>query len=387
MNFYKKTTETVSEMSSAISRAISLAQSKREFIGKQVVNGFLLFIILLVFGCLDFVNLSFHIEYLTTLSYWSTILSKVIAGVCAFNIGINIMWETELKKDQILADAIIMYERLMTYKQVDFEYYVMQIFNPQEKTKAYIAQINRKIYFLNKVSKAKSRLLYSSEIPLNAENYDERVKELNERKAKDKYCIKRQELEDLKNPEFIKKNLDGLKVRYHSVDPSVFELEVDGSAKYHGLKTVGNVNSGKIKASSNVVIGMIGISMFLTAVGLDINQQQFEDQMVAFFHYLLKCAEDVGIVLWQLLRGMLKTRSIVSGELTQVYVGRNKVLTDYLEWRLATNQPDSNVYKELHKDDDVETIELTEEQLTQITNPNIATSQSPTTNGNEKTTE
>lgn len=386
-NPYTKMTDGVHQMSTAISHAISFAQTKREFIGKQVVNGFLLFIILLVFGCLDFVNLSVHLEYLATLSYWSTIFSKVVAGVCAFNIGINIMWETELKKDAILADAIVMYEKLMSYKQVDFEYYVMQIFNPKEKTKAYISQINRKIYFLNKISKASSRLLFSTEIPQNAENYEKLVKELEEKKAKDRYCRKRQELENLKNPEFIKKNLDGLKVKYHEVDPSVFELEVDGSSKYHGLKTVGNVNSGKIKASSNVVLGMLGISMFITALSLDINQQQFEEQMVAFFHYLLKCLEDVGIVLWQFLRGMLKTRSIISGELTQVYVGRNKVLTDYLEWRLATSQPDSNVYKELHKDDDVETIELTEEQLTQITNPSASPQpQIPATTDNEKTT-
>lgn len=367
MDPFKTATEKVSEMSHAISHAISFAQSKKEFIGKQVVNGVLLFIILLVFGCLDFVNLQMHLEYLATISYWSTIFSKVVAGVCAFNIGINIMWETELKKDQILAEAILLYEKLMKYKQVDFDYFVVKIFNPKEKKTAYISQINRKIYWLNKISRAKDRLLYSSEVPDGVENYDKLVLELEEKKKKNKYCVRRQRLEDLKKPDFIEKNLDSLKVNYHEVDPAVFELEVDGSSKYRGLKTVGNVTTGKVRASSNVVIGMLGVSMFITALTLDINQEQFEDQMVAFFHYLLKCVEDVGIVLWQFLRGMLKTRSIISGELTQVYVGRNKVLTEYLEWRLTTKQPNSKVYEELHKDDDVETIEMTEEQLKQLT--------------------
>ena len=111
---------------------------------------------------------------------------------------------------------------------------------------------------------------------------------------------------------------------------------------------------------------MIGFSMFITSIGLELNAEQFADQMEAFWHYLLKCATDVGIVLWQTMRGMLKTRRIISEELTQPYVGRNKVLTDYLEWRLKTNQPDSLSYKELHKDDDAEVIEISEEKLKEL---------------------
>ena len=64
---------------------------------------------------------------------------------------------------------------------------------------------------------------------------------------------------------------------------------------------------------------------------------------------------------------MMKTRKIISEELTQPYVGRNKVLTEYLEWRLSTNQPTSLAYAELHKDDDVETIEISEEKLKELT--------------------
>ena len=348
--------EKVSKVGDSVSGAISTIQSKKEFIGKQVINGFLLFIILLVFGCLDFATLTFHIEYILKLSYWATVFSKTVAGVCAFNIGINLMWDTELAKDKILERNIVLYDKLYTYKQNDFEYYVVRIYNPKEKTKAYISQINHRIYLLNKFSRAYSRLLYSSDLP-----------ERQEEKKTNKYCIRRQQLEDLKDEEFIKKNLDSLKVKYYEVDPTSFELEVDGSAVIHGIKTVGHVGLGKAKASVNVILGMVGFSMFLTAIGLEFNAAQFADQMVAFWNYLLKCATDVGIVLWQTFRGMMKTRKIISEELTQVYVGRNKVLTDYLEWRLTTNQPNSLAYNELHKDDDVETIEISEEKLKALT--------------------
>ena len=351
--------EKTSEISRTVSSAISTIQSKKEFIGKQIINAILLFIILVVFGCLDFATLNFHPEYLLEVSYWASVLSKTIAGVCAFNIGINIMWDTELNKDETLANNITLYNKLYAYKQNDFEYFVVHIFNPREKTKAYVSQINRKIFLLNKFSRKKDRLLYSSELP-------ERQNE----KLKNRYCKRRQILEDLKDPKFIEKNLDSLNVKYFEVDATSFELEVDGSAVTHGVKTVGSVGLGKAKASANVILGMVGFSMFVTAIGLELSGEEFVSNVEAFLHYLFKCVVDVGIVLWQTMRGMIKTRKIISAELTDPYIGRNRVLTEYLEWRLSTNRPDSLSYKELHKDDNVQEIEITMDKLKELTEKN-----------------
>ena len=138
--------EKISRANDVVVETIGLAATKKEFIGKQIINTILLFIILLVFGCLDFAKLSFHFEYILNVSYWMTVLSKTIAGVCAFNIGINLMWEIELKKDKLLESSITLYNHLIKYREDDFEYFVVHIFNPKEKIKAYISQINRRIY-------------------------------------------------------------------------------------------------------------------------------------------------------------------------------------------------------------------------------------------------
>ena len=347
--------DTISRTNDLVDSAIGLASSKKEYIGKQIINTILLFIILVVFGCLDFAKLTFHFEYLTNISYWGTVFSKTIAGVCSFNIGINLMWETEIRKDKILAAAIELYNHLIKFKGDDFEYFVVHVYNPKEKTKAYISQINRRIYRLNRFSRGKDKLLYSSDL-------EERQQE----KLKNRYCIKRQELEDLKKDDFIKKNLDSLKVNYYYVDPTVFELEIDGSVAIRGVKTKGNVNAGKIKASSNVVLGMVGFSMFLTAIGLELNQEQFANQMVAFWHYCLKCVTDVGIVLWQTYRGMLNSRKIISQEYTMPYVGRNKVLKEYYRWQFDTNVIDKSKYESIVKLQEIVEIELTPEQLQKL---------------------
>ena len=344
--------EGIEKTSELIESTISVAITKKEKIVKQFINILLLFIILMVFGCLDFATLTFHYEYLLSANYWGTVGTKVIAGVCAFNLGINFIFDSEVKKNGILQEAIARNKQLMSYKQLDFEYYVLKVFNPNEKKKAYISYINKKINVLNRFSRAKDRLLYSSSLATEEE------------KLKNRYCRARKELEMLKQDDYIEKNLDSINVKYYEVDPSIFELEIDGSAKTSGVKTRGSVSQGRIKASSSVIIGMILITSFFTAFGLEADSQQFESQMVAFWHYCLKAIQDVGVVLWQFTRGMFESRKIVSQQLTEPYLGRNKVLESYLEWRLSTNQPDSLSYKELHKEE--EYIEITEEELNKI---------------------
>ena len=95
-----------------IGGAISVAASKKEYILKQGANIVLLFIVLAVFGCLDFATLTFHPEYIFTPSYWGTVITKVVAGVCSFNIGINLMLDGEIRKNKILADLIDQYAKL-----------------------------------------------------------------------------------------------------------------------------------------------------------------------------------------------------------------------------------------------------------------------------------
>lgn len=349
--------EKISNLGDNISRTSGIVAEKREFVVKQVINTILLFIILLVFGCLDFMTATFHIEYILDPSFWATVGSKLVAGVCAFNIGINFMWDTEIRKDLVLAENKEKYEWLKQFQMDDFEEFVVKVFNPNMKIKAYISQINYKIAWLNRISRRKDRLLYSSEL-----------KEHQELKKKNKYCIIRQELEDLKDEKFIKKNLDSLKVRYVEVDPTIFELEIDGSKPVYGVKTKGSATVGKVKASSGVAIGMLGFAMFTTALVFELNKEQFASQMEAFWHYLLKCTEDVGVVLWQLFRGMLKTRKIISSEYTQPYAGRVKVYSDYQRWRYVNGKITQKEYFEIMrvKNPNEEIIELTEEELKQL---------------------
>lgn len=349
MNYY----DGISRVNEQADKLVGLLSSKREFIIKQTANSILLFIILLVFGCLDFATLEFHGEYLLTASYWGTIGTKLVAAICALNIGINMMLENEIKKSTELSRNIDEYNKLIKLKDTDFEYFVTRVFNPELKRKAYKFFINRKIYLLNKFSRRSDRLLYSSELPENKA-----------KKAKNRYCRKRAELENLMSDDYINKNIDSLIVKYNEIDPSIFELEINGAQKSAGVKTTGNITLGRAKESSTIIMSMLAVSMLTTSFGLSASKEQFESQMVAFWHYCLKAVEDIGVVLWQFFNGTLRARKIVSTQLTQPYAGRNMVLKAYVNWRNEVKAIDSASYKELSKEEDQ--IEISEEEARRL---------------------
>ena len=345
--------EGVNKVNESIDKVSGLVSTKREFIIKQTANSVLLFIILIVFGCLDFATLTFHGEYLLTPSYWGTIGTKMVAAICALNVGINMMIDNEIKKSEELARNIDVYNRLIVLKDTDFEYFVTRVYNPELKARAYKNKINRQIYLLNKLSRKKDRLLYSSDLPEN-EN----------KKAKNVYCRKRKELEELKTDEYIAKNIDNLVVNYHEVDAAIFELEINGAPKSNGVKVTGNITIGRIRESSSIILSMLALSMLTTSFGLTASAEEFENNVVAFWHYCLKAVEDIGVVLWQFFNGTLRARKIVSSQLTQPYAGRNAVLQAYVNWREETKAKESAVYKELKKEDEI--IEIPEDKLKEL---------------------
>lgn len=348
----------MSEITNGVSRGIdtynrieSLLSDRKQYLVKQAMNVFLLFIILFVFGCLDFASLSFHFERVLELSFWGSVITKVVAGVAAFNLGINFMWEAELKKATELDVAIRDYETLNSAKRNDFELFIDTVYNPREKKLAYKSQISKEIYKLNKHSKRRDRLLYSSDMP-----------ERQEEKKHNAYCIKRAELEELKTDEYIDKNISNIIIKYNEVDPAIFELNITGASTYTGSKLTGNENVGRAKATSSVIFGMILCSMFTTAVGLELSKEVFESEMEAFLHYLLKILEDAAVILWQVLKGFTEPRKIISNELTKPYCNRVKVLKEYWIWHEQQNSPDDEAYKKLHQEE----IEMTQEEFNKM---------------------
>lgn len=350
--------EGVDRINNLLDNYVSVISSKKEWLLKQALNVLLVFVVLLVFGCLDFAQLEFHPEYLLKWNYWSAVILKAVVSILAFNLGINFLLDTEIKKDGILQDNIRRYDQLNNCKAEDFPFYTIKVFNVDNKKRAYINHINHQIYRLNRFSRRRDRLLYNSTLPEHIEA-----------KKKNRYCIKRGELEALKEPEYIERNIESLDVKYVEVDPALFELEIDGSTKTQNNQVVGSIAKGRAKASINIVMVSVAISCFLAAVALGVDKQEFANAAVRFWHYCLKVVADIGVVAWQLFNGTMKTRKIVSTQLTTPFVNRNKVLIGYYGWRQVNGKEVPQCYLNIFKEkDETPTIELTEEELKKLIN-------------------
>lgn len=348
-----------------VDRFTSLLSTNGEKIRRTIINAVLVIMILIVFGCFDFLTWSFEFSKITTVEYWTTISSKLVATICSFNIGINFNWDSTISRAVELKKAIELYDILIKQKDDgNWDYYVNHIFNKGTKKKAYIQMINKKIYRLNKISKDSDKILYSSVIPNGIDNYEEFVKELEDKKAQNKYCVRRKELEYLKSDEYIQNNLSSITVKYSRVDPSVFNLGIDAKPKVDSFNVKGNVGIGKVKASGTVALSMVIVSMFTTALVISINQQDFVDQMQAFWYYLLTCIVDAGLIIWNLFRGTRGASAIVSEQLTEPYVNRNKVLTGYIQWKKENNIKPTESFTEINKliDEENNVVEMTKEE-------------------------
>lgn len=351
MSFIEKGFSAASEVASNLSDSVGdLVSSKRQFIIKQISNTFLLLVILLVFGCFDFLHLKFHYEYLMDANYWVNIAVKVVADICAYNIGVNFIIDDVIKRNKTLINLKSQYEHLNELKQEDFLDFIDE-YNKQQRIIAYKNNINHKIYLLNKHSKKSDRVAYTR----NPEDH------------KKGYARKRWELEQMKTDEFILANIDSLDVHYRDVDPAIFELEINGSEKIVTNKVTGSVGKGRLIASMSTMFGVIAFSIIISPIGLQPNKQEFEDGVVAAVNYAMKIASDIGIIIWQFTRGVLGTHKIVSTQLTIPLAERVKILKDYYSWRKRNGKDVPQYYLNLFiEKKEEEVIEITEEQFNNL---------------------
>ncbi len=327
-----------SKMNDVSERFTSLFAGNKEKLFRTVTNVILTIVVLAVFGCFDFVTMEWDWYRIITYAFWTKVTSKTIAAICCFNIGINFNWESALSVFYELKESMATYDALIKDKDDEhFEYYVNQIYNMDSKKKAWINKINRAIYRLDLFSRNKDKLLYTSKIPEGVENYEEKCEELALRKASNKYCIKRAELEELKSEKYIQENLSSLSVRYSKVNPSAFEMDINGKIADEDNKVTGSVNAGRAKATGNVVWGVVLITAVTSAIAISINQQEFVNNIQAFWYYLLSTTVDIGLVAWNLFRGTMACKSIIEDQLHRPYVNRNKVLKAFIAWKVNNN--------------------------------------------------
>ena len=344
---------TVGDYTEAISELVS---SKKEYILKQTINVLLLLIILLAFGCFDWMHLTFRWEYLRDPNFWINVFVKAASDIAAYNIGINIILDDLIKRNKTLGKLKSVYDDLNKYKNEDFEIFI-DLYNRECKENAYRQYINYKIYRLNKHAKNRDKLLYSSKLATE------------EAKLQNKYCVKRRELEQLRTDEYIKENIDSLEVRYIQVDPAIFELEINGTQKVTQNKVTGSITKGRLVMSATTLAGVIAVPIVTNSIALAPSGEELAEGAVAAVNYVIKMATDIGVIIWQFLRGVFATPKIVSQQLTNPLEERVKILKKYYSWREKQGKDVPQCYKDLLEE--VKYVEMSQEDYLKTQENNI----------------
>lgn len=357
------------KLNAATNRFESLFSDNKERIFRTAMNVVLTIVILAVFGCFDFVSMEWDWSRIFTYAFWTKVVSKTTATVCAFNIGINFNWEGAIASFFVLKKTIADYEALIKDKDDEhFEYYVNQVYNMESKRRAWINKINRAIYRLDRFSKNRDKLLYTSKIPGDVPDYAEKCRALEESKSHNRYCIRRRELEELKSEQYIKDNIGSLSVRYSKVNPSAFEMDIGGKIIDEDNKVTGNVSVGKARATAGIVWGTVFVTAVTSAIIISVNQQGFVDQMQAFWYYLMSTAVDVGLIAWNLFRGTSACRPIIEEQILRPYANRNKILKAHIAWKISENLAPSQSFLRIQEltEPKEEIMEISKEDLAKI---------------------
>ena len=353
MSKFSDGVSTAADYTNSISELVS---SKKELVIKQSINVVLLLIILLAFGCFDWMHLTFKWEYLGDPNFWINVFVKAAADIAAYNIGINVILDDLIKRNKTLVKLKKTYDELNKYKEDDFEDFI-DLYNLEYKIACYKHQINYKIYRLNKHAKNRDKLLYS------------RKGVSEEAKIQNKYCVKRKELEQLRTDEYIKENIDSLEVKYIPVDAAIFELEINGAKKVTQNKVTGSITKGRLVMSATTLIGIIAVPIVINSIALQPNGTELAEGAVAAVNYAIRMASDIGVIFWQFSRGIFATPKIVSQQLTNPLEERVKILKKYYSWRLKKGLTVPQYFTDLTKEQkEEEIIELTPEQLDKAIN-------------------
>ena len=285
----------------------------------------MLIVICGVMGCFDFFKMAFDPGRLITAAYWSHIFARSVCLICSLNIGINIWQPYAEESNYSLQRDSLRYDGLISLKEKSFEPYILTDFNVSEKKKAWIAKINKKINTLGKFARDSSRMLWGTP----EEKLNENPK-MAERKLKNLYCRKRAVLEAMKDPDWINANIDSLKVSsFKSVDPSVFDLSIDGKERFSGYKLTAHTSAARGAKTANSILYVLMVSAMISTWVISIDEALIEQSFIGWVTATLNAVMDVSFVVWQSIRGCAYAPKLVEDEIHRPYIDRIRILLDY----------------------------------------------------------
>lgn len=325
-----------------ISNAEGRQSSKLSTIITNVAWALISFVIFAVLGCLEWVDgaIGINKDVFSDPSWWSVITLKTLGTILAYNVALNWFMPLAERFNHLLKRDQIAYDGLNSIKEEkSFDEYVYLKLNREEKMRVWVSKINRKIHRAGIFARMKSKTLWG--MPDSKLTPKDR-----ERKAKNRYCKRMAYLTTLKSQEWMEANIDSVHIWfYRPIEPSVFNLSIDGKENGTRYKVMSHVGVAKLVSTSTIVLSTITITVFMSIWIIDMDKliEMYEKNKALMIATL---AANFGLVLSRMVQGALNSRKIVENEIHRPYTDRIRILDRYFRSDYAPKGLDYKEAKE-----------------------------------------
>ena len=322
-----------------ISNAEGRQSSKLSTVITNVAWFFISLILYAVLGCLEWVNGAIEINWgvFSDLSWWGVVALKALGTILAYNVALNWFMPIAERFNHLLKRDQIAYDGLNSIKEEkSFDEYVYLKLNREEKMRVWVSKINRKIHRAGIFARAKSKTLWG--IPES--KLTEKDKE---RKAKNRYCRRMAYLTTLKSQEWMEANIDSVHIWfYRPIEPSVFNLSIDGKENGTRYKVMSHVGVAKLVSTSTIVLSTVMFTVFMSIWIIDMDKliEMYEKNKAFMIAILIA---NLGFILSRMVKGAFNSRKIVENEIHRPYCDRIRILDRYFR---SEYKPDGLDYKE-----------------------------------------
>ena len=303
--------------------------SNRASIIKNLVAGVLIFLVLVLEGCINFIDFTFDIYNLLKLDLWVQIFTKVLLLVLIRMACMFIFLDVARNTNLDLQKEIKLNEKLLKLKGSDFNIFCENVKNKEIKKETFTKKIQKKLSKLEKRAKLSDRLLYFNTDAIYIEE-----KKIN------KYCIKRKQYEEMPTNEYQEKNYQLLNVRgYEHIDPAVFDIPV----------STREVNKYQLTSRTKMAIGT---TIFTAAIMLIFTQTVWNAAQLTAKEDLSGIAITIGIlmdilfILWQCINGITTSFTTINDQEVLPYCNRNRILKEYLYWKEPNKKDNLTIWIE-----------------------------------------
>ena len=287
-----------------------------------------IFLILIVEGCMNWVNLEFKWENLLKIELYIITGLNSLLMVSVKIIAYNYLLPLIKDKNRNLKKEVIKNTKLNEFKDINFYPWCENEYNTHSKIEAWKISISKKLSKLNRKAKD-SEIAEYYKIKKSLNNLKENEQELNIEPNFNEYGKKRELLEFQLTNEYIEDNIEYLNVKYYNINPYDFDIPVSND----------KVNKNKIISHENRAIAFSLALSCIIMLGLNMLKQLLDPtpNSTAFIATIINLGIDLIFMTFQCFSAFLDANKIVKKEILVAYTNRNRILIEYIYFKNSDN--------------------------------------------------